>query len=188
LAGDGVALAGEQQLARLSLKSPEYIAVHEQEQYATPKNLQQNYLVCQLHEKLDTLFSFLKTHTKQKILVFISSCKQVPPLPPPTAHRHRHLMGTRLRAAILLTPSPTCVRAVRCGAYAIGEVRVRGLQAAAAGPARDAPPRQAEANDAHGHLHQVLRAEIRYYLPTYYRRRPLLLLLLYMPCGVAASH
>ncbi|ELR21347.1 atpdependent rna helicase ddx10, putative [Acanthamoeba castellanii str. Neff] len=65
------------QLARLSLKNPEYIAVHEQEQYATPKNLQQNYLVCQLHEKLDTLFSFLKTHTKQKILVFISSCKQV---------------------------------------------------------------------------------------------------------------
>jgi ATP-dependent RNA helicase DDX10/DBP4 len=66
-----------QQLARLSLKNPEYIAVHEQEQYATPKNLQQNFLVCQLQEKLDTLFSFLKTHTKQKILVFISSCKQV---------------------------------------------------------------------------------------------------------------
>ena len=30
-----------------------------------------------IDEKMDTLFSFLKSHTKQKILIFVSSIKQV---------------------------------------------------------------------------------------------------------------
>ena len=30
-----------------------------------------------LPSKLDVLFSFIRTHLKQKILVFVSSCKQV---------------------------------------------------------------------------------------------------------------
>jgi ATP-dependent RNA helicase DDX10/DBP4 len=30
-----------------------------------------------IEEKMDTLFSFLKSHTKQKILIFVSSIKQV---------------------------------------------------------------------------------------------------------------
>ena len=30
-----------------------------------------------IEEKLDTLFSFLKSHSKQKVLVFMSSIKQV---------------------------------------------------------------------------------------------------------------
>ena len=64
-------------LARLSLKDPEYVAVHEQASKSTPDSLVQNYLVCELPEKLDILFNFLRTHTKSKILVFISSCKQV---------------------------------------------------------------------------------------------------------------
>jgi ATP-dependent RNA helicase DDX10/DBP4 len=64
-------------LARLSLKDPEYVSVHEHEQYSTPLKLQQNYLICELHEKIDILFSFLKNHIKSKLLIFVSSCKQV---------------------------------------------------------------------------------------------------------------
>ncbi|KXH36837.1 DEAD/DEAH box helicase [Colletotrichum salicis] len=61
-------------LARLSLKDPEYVAVHEE---STPKNLQQHYIVTPLHEKLDTLFGFIKANLKSKIIVFFSSGKQV---------------------------------------------------------------------------------------------------------------
>ncbi|KAL2913185.1 ATP-dependent RNA helicase dbp4 [Polyrhizophydium stewartii] len=64
-------------LARLSLKNPEYVAVHDAAEHSTPKNLMQNYIVCPLPQKLDVLFSFLKSHLKQKVLVFLSSCKQV---------------------------------------------------------------------------------------------------------------
>ncbi|TPX64256.1 hypothetical protein SpCBS45565_g06007 [Spizellomyces sp. 'palustris'] len=64
-------------LARLSLKDPEYVAVHEQSESSTPKQLVQKYLVCDLSQKLDILYSFMKTHLKQKIIVFVSSCKQV---------------------------------------------------------------------------------------------------------------
>ena len=37
----------------------------------------QSYVVCELHEKLDFLHSFIRNHIKSKILVFVSSCKQV---------------------------------------------------------------------------------------------------------------
>jgi ATP-dependent RNA helicase DDX10/DBP4 len=64
-------------LARLSLKNPEYIAVHEKAEHSTPQQLQQFYIVCELHEKLDILYSFLRKHLQSKILIFVSSCKQV---------------------------------------------------------------------------------------------------------------
>ncbi|KAG9291025.1 hypothetical protein G9A89_012897 [Geosiphon pyriformis] len=64
-------------LARLSLKDPEYIAVHEKSEHSTPIRLSQHYVVCQLPHKLDYLFSFIKSHLKCKALVFLSSCKQV---------------------------------------------------------------------------------------------------------------
>lgn len=63
-------------LARLSLKDPEYVAVHEKAEHSTPKKLTQHYVVCELPRKLDILWSFIKTHLKQKTIVFISSCKQ----------------------------------------------------------------------------------------------------------------
>ncbi|KAJ7394227.1 ATPdependent RNA helicase [Desmophyllum pertusum] len=66
-----------QDLARLSLQDPEYIAVHENSRTSTPKGLTQSYVVCELPEKLDFLFSFIRNHIKSKILVFVSSCKQV---------------------------------------------------------------------------------------------------------------
>ncbi|KAK3716159.1 ATP-dependent RNA helicase dbp4 [Vermiconidia calcicola] len=64
-------------LSRLALKEPEYISVHEAASTATPKTLQQNYTITPLPEKLDTLWSFLQSSKKAKILVFLSSGKQV---------------------------------------------------------------------------------------------------------------
>ncbi|KAL6719398.1 ATP-dependent RNA helicase dbp4 [Lecanora helva] len=64
-------------LARLSLRDPEYVSVHEAAKSATPATLQQNYIVTPLPEKLDTLWSFLRSNLKSKILVFLSSGKQV---------------------------------------------------------------------------------------------------------------
>jgi ATP-dependent RNA helicase DDX10/DBP4 len=42
-----------------------------------PQNLEQHYSICALPEKLDILWSFIKTHLQSKTLVFMSSCKQV---------------------------------------------------------------------------------------------------------------
>jgi ATP-dependent RNA helicase DDX10/DBP4 len=64
-------------LARLSLKEPEFVSVHENADSATPSGLQQNYVVTPLPDKLDTLWSFIRANVKKKILVFLSSGKQV---------------------------------------------------------------------------------------------------------------
>ncbi|XP_071498064.1 probable ATP-dependent RNA helicase DDX10 [Diadema antillarum] len=64
-------------LARLSLQDPKYVAVHEHHTHSTPVQLDQSYIVCELEQKLDVLYSFIKAHLKQKILVFMASCKQV---------------------------------------------------------------------------------------------------------------
>ncbi|KAK6149297.1 hypothetical protein DH2020_016822 [Rehmannia glutinosa] len=66
-----------QDLARLSLKDPEYISVHEESETATPSRLQQTAMVIPLDQKLDMLWSFLKAHLNSRVLVFLSSCKQV---------------------------------------------------------------------------------------------------------------
>ncbi|TNY24310.1 ATP-dependent RNA helicase dbp-4 [Rhodotorula diobovata] len=88
-------------LARLSLKDPEYVAVRESGAGAkgkgkaedggegeggdegdeaveeVPKNLEQHYMVVDLPAKLDLLWSFIKTHLFTKTIVFLSSGKQV---------------------------------------------------------------------------------------------------------------
>ena len=64
-------------LARLSLNNPEYIAVHENSKSSTPHKLTQSYISCELHEKLCVLYSFIRSHTSSKVIVFMSSCKQV---------------------------------------------------------------------------------------------------------------
>ncbi|KAL2079645.1 hypothetical protein ACEWY4_025389 [Coilia grayii] len=64
-------------LARLSLKEPEYVWVHEQAKFSTPATLEQNYVVCELHQKVDMLFSFLRSHLQKKIIVFFACCKEV---------------------------------------------------------------------------------------------------------------
>ncbi|XP_061351763.1 DEAD-box ATP-dependent RNA helicase 32 [Gastrolobium bilobum] len=66
-----------QDLARLSLKDPEYLSVHEESVTATPTLLKQIVMIVPLDQKLDMLWSFIKTHLQSKTLVFLSSCKQV---------------------------------------------------------------------------------------------------------------
>uniref|UniRef100_A0A4W4EFH3 ATP-dependent RNA helicase n=1 Tax=Electrophorus electricus TaxID=8005 RepID=A0A4W4EFH3_ELEEL len=64
-------------LARLSLKDPEYVWVHEKAKFSTPATLEQSYVVCELHQKVDMLFSFLRSHVQKKIIVFFACCKEV---------------------------------------------------------------------------------------------------------------
>ncbi|CAG9815287.1 unnamed protein product [Phaedon cochleariae] len=64
-------------LARLSLKDPSYISVHEHSEFSTPKELSQSYVVCELEDKVSILWSFIKNHPNKKIIIFFSSCKQV---------------------------------------------------------------------------------------------------------------
>lgn len=54
-----------------------YVSVHEHAAYSTPESLAQSYLVCELEDKLTVLFSFIRNHLKHKVIVFMSSCKQV---------------------------------------------------------------------------------------------------------------
>ena len=44
---------------------------------STPSQLTHTYVTCELQEKLEVLYSFIKSHLTSKILVFMSSCKQV---------------------------------------------------------------------------------------------------------------
>jgi len=64
-------------LARLSLEKPVYVSVHEHSSNSTPDNLTQSYVVTDLHNKVNILWSFLKSHKRKKTLVFLQSCKQV---------------------------------------------------------------------------------------------------------------
>ncbi|KAJ2782311.1 ATP-dependent RNA helicase dbp4 [Coemansia javaensis] len=64
-------------LARLSLERPEYVGVHEKDRFSTPSRLAQHYMVVPLPQKLDVLFSFIRTHQSAKTIVFLSSGKQV---------------------------------------------------------------------------------------------------------------
>ncbi|CAH8279706.1 unnamed protein product [Arabidopsis lyrata] len=64
-------------LARLSLRDPEYISVHEEAPTATPASLMQTVMIVPVEKKLDMLWSFIKTHLNSRILVFLSTKKQV---------------------------------------------------------------------------------------------------------------
>ncbi|XP_064208497.1 probable ATP-dependent RNA helicase DDX10 isoform X2 [Anguilla rostrata] len=64
-------------LARLSLKDPEYVWVHEKAKFSTPATLEQNYVVCELQQKVNMLFSFMKSHLQKKVIVFFACCKEV---------------------------------------------------------------------------------------------------------------
>jgi ATP-dependent RNA helicase DDX10/DBP4 len=69
-----------QELGRLALKDPEYINIYSKsssDQVGTPTQLLQSYTVVEISEKLKLIYNFVKTHKRQKTLVFFSSCKQV---------------------------------------------------------------------------------------------------------------
>jgi len=64
-------------LGRAALRSPEVISVHRDSQNRTPETLKQIFMTVTLDKKVDTLFSFLRSHSQKKIIVFVSTCKQV---------------------------------------------------------------------------------------------------------------
>mmetsp|Transcript_1518 Transcript_1518/g.2178 ORF Transcript_1518/g.2178 Transcript_1518/m.2178 type:complete len:774 (+) Transcript_1518:53-2374(+) len=65
-------------LAALSLHKPEYIGVHDKVTTGpTPESLDQSMVVVPLENKLDTVFSFIKSHLKKKSIIFFNSCSQV---------------------------------------------------------------------------------------------------------------
>ena len=63
-------------LARLSLSNPVLVSVHEKSAVTTPDTLRQNYIVTAVEHKINILWSFLKSHRRKKIVVFLASCKQ----------------------------------------------------------------------------------------------------------------
>lgn len=76
-------------LALLSMTQPEFVSCFAKtEQQAedapsadkplmTPKELQQQYIVCDISEKLSIVHEFLQQHCEQRTIVFFTSCKQV---------------------------------------------------------------------------------------------------------------
>ncbi|XP_061743912.1 probable ATP-dependent RNA helicase DDX10 [Nerophis ophidion] len=64
-------------LARLSLKDPAYVWVHEKARFSTPATLEQSYVACELHAKVNMLYSFIRSHLRKKIIVFFACCKEV---------------------------------------------------------------------------------------------------------------
>lgn len=63
-------------LARLSLKNPKHVSVEQISKVTTPESLTQNYIVLDLHQKLNFLWTFIRDHRHQKTIVFLSTCKQ----------------------------------------------------------------------------------------------------------------
>ncbi|XP_077463992.1 putative ATP-dependent RNA helicase DDX10 [Stigmatopora argus] len=117
-------------LARLSLKDPEYVWVHEKARFSTPATLEQSYVVCPLQQKVDMLFSFIRSHIKKKILVFFACCKEVqflfrifcrlrPGLPVLALHGKQHQMKRVEVYEDFLRK--------RCGALFATDVAARGL-------------------------------------------------------------
>ncbi|CAE8697695.1 unnamed protein product [Polarella glacialis] len=64
-------------LSRAALRSPEVVSVHREGKSRTPDKLKQIYMSVPLDKKVDLLFSFLRSHSQKKIIVFVSTCKQV---------------------------------------------------------------------------------------------------------------
>ncbi|QIW99980.1 hypothetical protein AMS68_005498 [Peltaster fructicola] len=65
-------------LARISLRpGPLYINVDHAQEHSTVAGLEQGYIVCEADMRFRLLFTFLKKHTKKKVIVFFSSCNCV---------------------------------------------------------------------------------------------------------------
>ena len=62
-------------LASLSMKNPEVISISRDE--VVPSKLKQYWMEVDVDKKVDALFGFIRSHSKQKIIVFVSCRKQV---------------------------------------------------------------------------------------------------------------
>eukprot|EP00756_Hemistasia_phaeocysticola_P004405 Hpha_TRINITY_DN1278_c0_g1::TRINITY_DN1278_c0_g1_i1::g.44914::m.44914/K14776/DDX10, DBP4; ATP-dependent RNA helicase DDX10/DBP4 len=64
-------------LARLCLTDPEYIGVHANARYVTPRKLCQNFAVVPVKDKLSIVYSFIKRNLREKTIIFFATCSQV---------------------------------------------------------------------------------------------------------------
>lgn len=65
-------------LARISLRpGPLYINVDHRAENSTVEGLEQGYVLCESDTRFRLLFSFLRRHTKKKVVCFLSSCASV---------------------------------------------------------------------------------------------------------------
>jgi ATP-dependent RNA helicase DDX10/DBP4 len=62
-------------LAALSMNQPEIISISRDE--VVPSKLKQYWMEVDIDKKVDALFGFIRSHSKQKIIVFVSCRKQV---------------------------------------------------------------------------------------------------------------
>lgn len=62
-------------LASLSMNNPELVSISRDE--VVPAKLKQFWMETEMDKKVDALFGFLRSHSKQKIIVFVSCRKQV---------------------------------------------------------------------------------------------------------------
>ncbi|KAK6060143.1 DEAD/DEAH box helicase [Cooperia oncophora] len=63
-------------LSRVCTKDPVFVSAHERCAHVTPDCLVQSYMVCEDHDKVNTIWSFIVNNKKSKTIVFVSSCKQ----------------------------------------------------------------------------------------------------------------
>lgn len=111
-------------LARLSMVEPKYINSNLAnggrggDELDLPESLEQSYVIVPLNEKLSLLWSFIKSHLQAKILVFVSSSKQVhfiyeifrklqPGIPLMKLHG-RQKQKARLETSLKFTQSKNC--------------------------------------------------------------------------------
>lgn len=105
-------------LVRLSMIDPKYINTSEDNQLTLPKSLDQSWVQINLEEKLNMLWSFIKSHLQAKILVFVSCSKQVhfiyetfrklqPGIPLMKLHG-RQKQKARLETTVKFTQSKNC--------------------------------------------------------------------------------
>lgn len=64
-------------LSRVSLKTPVFVGLDEEQMVATVSTLEQGYTVVPADKKFSLLFTFLKKNHDKKIMVFFSSCNSV---------------------------------------------------------------------------------------------------------------
>uniref|UniRef100_A0A2P2I6E4 ATP-dependent RNA helicase n=1 Tax=Hirondellea gigas TaxID=1518452 RepID=A0A2P2I6E4_9CRUS len=64
-------------LIKSGCTKPVFCSTDEYAPAATPSKLKQSYSICEAHDKIAYIFSFLKYYKKKKVLVFLSTCKQV---------------------------------------------------------------------------------------------------------------
>lgn len=66
-----------QDIARVSVRTPVFIGVHEESVVSTAAGIDQGYVICPAEQRFLLLFTFLKKHLKKKVIVFLSTCAAV---------------------------------------------------------------------------------------------------------------